>query len=395
MTAALALVAGLLTLPAAAPAAYPGTNGELAFTSTQDGGVRHIFVANGSSIVDLTGASTKASETQPKFSPDGREILFTRTAAGSANTQLFVMGAGGSGRTQLTHTAQGNGDATWSPSGTQIAFVSERDRGVPNIFIMRSDGTGVRQITHDGATESELAWAPKGGRIAFVRQPAGGGAHQIYSIKTDGTGLTDLSRDPGSSDIEPAWSPDGRQIVYSGAGHPSGSVGGDLWIMNADGSSQTPLDHETNGYSDGSYPAWSPDGTTIAFSANNGSGYLHVWTVPASGGENAELVKNAIPGGNPVDEEVDWQPAPTSNALGTTIRAQVNKQERTATFTFAAPGATAYKCQLQRGNGTSTLKLCGSPKAYTNLAPGTYRFEVIGSGPGGPYRATAYRFTIG
>ena len=84
------------------------------------------------------------------------------------------MGDNGTQRTELTRTPTANGDATWSPDGTQIAFVSERDSEIPNIFIMRADGTDVRQITHDTASKSELAWSPRGDRLPFVRVPAGG-----------------------------------------------------------------------------------------------------------------------------------------------------------------------------------------------------------------------------
>jgi Tol biopolymer transport system component len=383
-------------LAAPAQGAYPGVNGRVAFTSTQDAGARHIFVTTAAGgIVDLTGARSPATDTQPKFSPNGREIVFTRSAHGLPNSEIFVMSASGAQRTQLTKTPQGNSDPTWSPDGTEIAFVSERRNGVPQIFIMRSDGTNVRRITHDTAAKSELAWSPKGGRIAFVRERAGGGVAQIYSISTDGTGLTDLSRDPANSDVEPAWSPSGKQIVYSGAGHPSGSVGGDLWIMNADGSGQHALEHEDNGYSDGAYPAWSPDGRTIAFTANNGTGYYHVWSVPATGGQNAELVKNAVPGGNPVDQEVDWQPAPSHVALSTTLHAHVSQRQRAATFTFEAPGATGYRCELGQGNSKAGLESCSSPKTYRQLASGTYTFEVIATGPGGPYRAATDKFRMG
>jgi len=394
ITTVLALTAGALALPATAPAAYPGASGEIAFTSTQDGGARHIFVARAGVITDLTDLAS-ASETQPKFSPDGREIAFTRMAPGLPNSEIFVMAANGTQRTQLTRTPQGNSDPTWSPDGTQIAFVSDRNGGAPNVFIMRSDGTGVRQITHDAAGKSELAWSPKGDRIAFVRTPPGGGDRDIYSIRPDGSGLADLSNDPASYDVEPAWSPDGTRIVYSGPLHQGESVGMDLWIMNADGSGQHELLHENNGYSDGAYPAWSPDGTTIAFAANNGSGYYHVWSVPATGGQNSELVTNQVPGGNPGDEEVDWQPLSAGASPRThLLAARIGK--RTTTFAFAATGpATSYRCQLRRNGHPAPFRRCSSPVSYRHLRPGHYLFSVIAGAPGESYRTPARRsFTI-
>jgi len=301
---------GALALIGAAPAlaAYPGNNGKLAFTSTQDGS-RHIFVTTSGGIKDLTGASSSAAETQPEFSPDGTKIVFNRLTSGLPNNEIFVMSANGTNRKALTNTATGNSDPTWSPDGKHIAFVSQR-AGLPGeIYIMNSDGTNVRRLTHNSAAESDLVWSPTGGRIAFVRVPGGGGDRDIYSIKTDGTDLQNLTQDPSHDEEQPDYSPNGLKIVYAGPAHPTGSVGGDLWVMYANGANQHPLQHESNGYSDGAFPAWSPNGNVIAFSANNGQGFQGVWKVAAAGGMNFETVANNQ-NGNPLDQEVDWQPLP-------------------------------------------------------------------------------------
>ncbi|MGH2858290.1 MAG: TolB family protein, partial [Solirubrobacteraceae bacterium] len=396
---AFALAALMLVDAGSAAAAYPGADGEVALTSTQDG-PRQIFVAGSTGIRNLTGVGSAAQETQPKFSPDGREILFTRSAPGLAGSQLFVMSATGKDRVQLTHMPTGASDPTWSPDGTSVAFVSARGGGTPNIFTMRTDGTDLRQVTHDTAGKSELAWSPRGDEIAFVREPAGGGDRDIYSIKPNGTGMKDLTNDPANFDLQPAYSPDGDSIVYSGAGHPNGeSVAMDLWIISADGGSSQPVEHQGSGYSDGAYPAWSPDGTTIAFAANDGTGYYHVWSVPATGGLNTPLVANSLPDGNPVDEEVDWQPLPANAAKPNTklTRMQVNKHKRSVRFRFVATGATtSYRCALRAGHGHLRFKPCRSPTAYSHLKPGQYKFEVRAVGPGESDLSPAKReFKIG
>ncbi len=304
-----ALGAVALIGPAAAPAAYPGANGRLVFTSTQDGGARHIFVTNGAGgIRDLTGVNSKADDVQPEFSPDGTKIVFTRLNSGIGNSEIFVMNADGSNRHPLTKTPTGNFDPTWSPDGKRIAFDSQRDRSQGDVYVMNADGSHVHRITNDLWSESDLAWSPTG-RIALVRMKPGGGDRDIWSIKSDGTGLLNLTNDSINDDVQPDWSPDGKHIVYAGPHHPSGSVGGDLWTMNANGTNQQPLQHESNGYSDGSFPAWSPNGQTIAFVANNGTGHPGVWKVPASGGQNIQVVDNNQ-NGNPLDQEVDWQRVP-------------------------------------------------------------------------------------
>jgi len=103
------------------------------------------------------------------------------------------------------------------------------------------------------------------------------------------------------------------------------------------------------------------------------------------------LVANKLPGGNPLDEEVDWQRAPTEAAPQTRIARAVIKKHA-ASFAFAGTGpATAYRCSLREGRHKATVKRCSSPLTYKRLKPGRYTFSVIASGPGEPYRTPARR----
>jgi Tol biopolymer transport system component len=393
--AALLLSAVVLAIPGTALAAYPGTNGPVAFTSTEDGGARHIFVTSSGGISDLTGASATAwTQVQPRFSPDGREILFTNYGPGLPNTEIWVMGADGQQPTALTATGTGNSDATWSPDGRQIAFVSVRNNDGPNIYVMNTDGTGLHEITHDATGKSELAWSPTGNVIAFVRSPVGGGDREIYSIGVNGSGLTDLSNDPTSDDIEPAWSPAGTQIVYSGPRQPNESVGGDLWVMNADGSGKRALVHENNSYSDGAYPAWSPDGSTIAFTGDNGSGYYHVWSVAAAGGSNSDLVANKLADSNPDDQDTDWGRMPASAAPRTELTKLIVRKRSVSLGLTASGPATGYRCRLRGPGQHGGFRTCRPAAAYAGLKAGRYTLSAVAVAPDEPYTSVQRSFQV-
>ena len=83
-------------------------------------------------------------------------------------------------------------------------------------------------------------------------------------MNPDGSGATDVSNDPQPDDATPSWSPDGAKIAYS-LFDPNAGGGGEIYVMNANGSAQTNL---TNDPADDYAPTWSPDGVQIAFSTN-------------------------------------------------------------------------------------------------------------------------------
>ena len=92
------------------------------------------------------------------------------------------------------------------------------------------------------------------GLLAFTAPNPIYNRHEIYSIRTDGSRLVQLTTTGAS---EPAWSPDGAHIAYR--------HGAKVWLMNADGGSRQPLAR-------GSEPAWSPDGQHLSYRCNDGGG---------------------------------------------------------------------------------------------------------------------------
>ena len=146
--------------------------------------------------------------------------------------------------------------------------------------------------------DQTFSTATTGGRsgIAFVSDQDGDG--EIYVMDADGSNETNLTDAPTVGDKSPAWSPDGKRIVFNRD---------DLMIMNADGSGLTPLtDYSPN--LAGSSPAWSPDGSKIAFGAvhfpeDGGVSDLEIFVIDADGTNLTKLTDNTDDDRAPV-----WSP---------------------------------------------------------------------------------------
>ena len=119
----------------------------------------------------------------------------------------------------VTNDTLNNYDPTWSPDDTQVAFVSERT-GSQEIFIINRDGTGLIQLTHSGAYEPH--WSSENNKIVFCSNRDGN--PEIYVMNSDGSDQTRLTNNT-FNDKEPAWSPNGTHIAFSSIESPKGEIG--------------------------------------------------------------------------------------------------------------------------------------------------------------------------
>jgi TolB protein len=310
--AALAAVS-LAAFPAAAGAAWPGANGRISLTQRvpADGGVRanrDVFAyARDGSRTRIT--FTTDNEEQSSWSPDGRWIAFKRRDA------VYAGPVDGSLPAQpLTRPNDGqtnNTQPAWSPDGTQIVFRTNRSNpalNVADVWIMDSPFGAVpgessaRAVVVRPGDERYPTFSPDGTHLLFTGDDDGialSGDEEIFVAQADGSDIVALTDDE-AFDSAPAWSPDGTMIAWE-----STRDGDDreIYVMDADGTDARRLtDNEL--HDEG--PAWSPDGRLITFTRAESEGAPgDVWVMNADGTQPVALTDTPI-----IEESPDWQPLP-------------------------------------------------------------------------------------
>jgi len=219
-----------------------------------------------------------------------------RIAAGVVGIALFVAGvwvvttggpfdrtAGGGHRPA---SSGATAPSVAPPSGTEVDYVLDLDTGkrtpLPNIFdsLDPTDTDGRYPQSVGGRfIGGRYAASPDGSTLAFVGRGDDGNP-QIFIAGIDGSDVRQVTHDPVAA-ITPAWSPDGSRIAYEG-GYGSGGVPG-LFVLDVATGAAT----KVTGVSAANFPAWptfTPDGSSLLYSVG-----AEVRTIPVAGGQGTLL----------------------------------------------------------------------------------------------------------
>lgn len=254
-----------------------------------------IYVLEDSRLTQLTDRF-HGWDSCPSWSPDGLKIAFSRGDLNGPVTRVHVMQRDGSGIRELA-PLDAAGCPAWSPDGAMLAFpqlwpcadLRPNCGDGQGIYVVNADGSNLRRVTDRTPSGSALTWSPDGKEIAFGSQYCDPGRncgdaydgmaadedleYDIAIVNVDGSNLRRLSH--ADEDIWPAWSPDGTVIAFM--------KGYGIYTMKPDGSEVRKLSGGRDFADFG--PSWSPDGSMIAFSRvmpETGTGDIYVMNADGS-----------------------------------------------------------------------------------------------------------------
>jgi len=308
-----------------------GESFSIVLISTETGEKRKLTSPPAESVGDNT----------PAFSPDGRQLAFSRMS-GQGVEDIFLMAAEGGEPRQLTFDNRFITDLNWTADGREIVFISDRAGDTGLWRVSASGGTPERLVTAVGYNITRLSisrqghrlvysqmfndtniwrvelagtkrkvsaptmlissskpdyspqYAPDGKRISFRSDRSG--SSEIWASEADGSTPVQLTNFGGPHAGAPCWSPDGKQIAFDA--RPEGNP--DIFVISAEGGRPRRL---TEDPAEEIAPSWSRDGRWIYFGSNR-SGSMQIWKMPAAGGAAQPVTKG---GGSGAYESRDGQ----------------------------------------------------------------------------------------
>ena len=216
----------------------------------------------------------------------GSQVVFAASLAD--NEELYLADPATGRLTRLTHDPAPDAVPVWSPDGSHLAFIRFAEDGSSRIHVMNADGTGDRLLTdRAGAMEISPTWSPDGRQIAFATVTGNGGAatdSELFLVGAEGGAPRQLTHDPLGKPNDPVWSPDGSLIAFD-VGDPTPA----LHVIDPVTGNQHQLSEPDSKLRINWPLLWAPDGSALAFAASGHDGQQDAYTVDRAGGHLVDL----------------------------------------------------------------------------------------------------------
>ncbi len=287
--------------------AEPLPDSQLAFASRQNDNMDVWTMAGGDGsgkrkLVNVPGVD----DYLPSISPDRRSVAYIRVRG--LQSELHVVAADGTGDITLTAQLAPDARPSWSPDGTTLVFASAID-GQTDLYTASFEFSdkpprlgSMTRLTNSPATEADPAWSPDGKRIVYWSNASG--TQDLYWVAPTGGAETPITSGP-DTDADPSWSPDGKHLAFT---RTTESAPSDIYVLDI-GDDGQPIGDPRNLTADLPDPdedaSWSADGQSIAFVHKPGGG-ADIWVMATDGSGKKQITDNPDWDGHP-----SWGPYST------------------------------------------------------------------------------------